>query len=257
MAKPQPHVIILAQGQQTRLPDLAHPKQLLALPHAGGVPIVARTLVMVRELAPWSVVTVVAKNDLVAAIPSRWPSYWEAHELADPGNSSLKGISRYLDHRRDLMNLGALEFEPSMTVVLLGDVAYSWSCLRALLAPANELAPGIAFVGTSTLSESAGELWGIAWRQSADDMMTGWMKKALRRHPPFQAYQCGQLRQWFFTARRDALEEYRSFARAEEVVPFVAVDDYTKDFDIPADLAMLEDVSRAAAADDAAHGVRW
>lgn len=253
MATPQPHVIILAQGQQTRLPELGHPKQLLALPRAGGVQILARTLVILRELSPWANVTVVAKNELAASIATS--CYWESHELADPGNSSLKGVSRYLDHRRDLMNLGALEFEPSMTTVLLGDVVYSWDCLATLLLTPGPA--GLAFVGTSDLSESAGEIWGIQWLPSADAAMTDWLKRALRRHPPFPAYQCGQLRQWLFTARRAMQDELRSVERGNAAVPFVAIDDYTKDFDVPADLELLEDVSRAAADDDAQHGLRW
>lgn len=260
------HVIILAQGQQTRLPSLAHPKQLLPLPLCGDVPLLARTLVQVRMIDPTCHITVVSRAGMYApifdwkpAVTGVWPrstgherlssligdGQLETTELPDPGNSSLKGCSRYLDYRRDLQNLDALPFEaPAQTVILLGDVCYSWRAVNILMSDAIPY----AFVGTSDLSESAGELWGVTFRKDAEEPLYQWLKKALRKHPPFTPYQCGQLRQWMFVGRAEL-----------EPLPivYVAVDDYTKDFDVPSDLEQLPQTSGRACMDDADHDIWW
>lgn len=241
------------------MPELPIPKQTMALPLCGRVPIIGRTIFMARDLDPQARITVVAPWDMLArivhpalrslvsptlsGIAINDPEL-EGHELADPGNSSLKGISRYLDYRRDCQNLDA-ENGFAQTVVLLGDCVYSWRCMEILMSPSVPY----AFVGTSNLSESEGELWGISWLAESNPFMVDWMKKALRRHPPFEkTYQCGQLRQWLFTARRDA---------DPTPVIFTAVDDYTKDFDVPADLDSILAVSGHARMDDRARGIDW
>jgi hypothetical protein len=255
----QRHVIILAQGQQSRMPDLPIPKQAMALPLCGRVSIIGRTIYMARDIDPQARITVVAEWSMLARIMHPALSSLvspmisgmaindpelEEHELADPGNSSLKGISRYLDYRRDCQNLAA-EKTFAQTVVLLGDCVYSWHCLELLM---RDTIPYV-FVGTSNLSESEGEIWGIAWTSEANETMTDWLKKALRRHPPFEkTYQCGQLRQWLFTARRD---------NDPHPVIYTSVDDYTKDFDVPADLDHLLSTSGHARMDDRQHGIDW
>jgi len=258
------HVIVLAQGQQNRLPELPCPKQMMALPLCAGVPIIARTLMMVRELDPIARITVVCKRGMYepmfhwrprAAAPDDGNALdkvlqlagdieLEQHELPDPGNSSLKGLGRYLDHRHDVIHQDALDFDPAQTVVLLGDCVYSWRCMGLLFSDAIPY----NFVGTSNLSESDGELWGITWRKDAHDPLIQWLKKALRKHPPFAAYQCGQLRQWLFTARAEL---------DPQPVLYTSVDDYTKDFDVPADLEVLYQTSGRAGLDDALHFIRW
>lgn len=236
------HVIILAHGDQKRV----------RTPIVPGIPVFARTLAQIRALDNFANVTLVAPHTLAPA--AMWPTKarmgryvenlldvalleLETHELADPGNSALKGVSRYLDHRRDLQNLGAFDFEVSQTIVLLGDCIYSWRCMEVLLA--DETAYN--FVGSSNLTDDAGKLWGVTWHDDADTEVIGWLKKALRKHPT-GAPQRRQLRQWMFAARQE-LED--------ELVTFTGVDDYTSD--VEGGLAAL---SRALH-EDSERGVEW
>ena len=254
------HIIVLAQGQQTRLPELTLPKQLLPLPACAQVPILARTLLMIRELDLTARVTIVGREGLLEPIWAWRPPEGgnavnkiaklagdielERYQLPDPGNSSLRGLGRYLQYRQHVIDLHALDFEIAQTVVLLGDVCYSWRAMALLFSDATPY----KFVGTADLSESRGELWGVAWRKDADVPLVAWLHKALRKHPPFPAYQCGQLRQWLFTAKAELDRRLRFYE---------PVDDFTKDFDVPADLDLLHVTSTMAAHDDAQHFIRW
>lgn len=259
------HVIILAQGQE-RVPDMLRPRQMIGLPLCGGMAIMGRTIMMARELDRDARITVVSELELYAPMfrwaPAKLDGEWpapssyeklialrgdvdlETTELPDPGTSALKGISRYLDHRRDVENLGALEFTPSQTVVLLGDCVYSWRCMNVLFSDALPY----NFVGTSELTDARGDIWGITWRKDADDVLQGWMKKALRKHPATDTYHASQLRQWLFVARAEL---------DPQPALYTAVDDYTRDFDVPSDLDHLYAVSGRAAMDDIAHGLHW
>ncbi len=291
------HVIILAQGSQKRLGDLPVAKQMLPLPACGGTPILYRTL---RQL--WHVmggvhihadrsdrVTVVTWPLLVdklrlttVDIPMtltgvggkpveprsiEWRFTPSTDTLDDPGNSSLKGISRFLEveaaRRARRWALTPQVVPPDhpewdRTVVLLGDVVYSWACLRAIFAPFREDPRGFMtefgatigdfrFVGTSDISPSGGELWGIAWPGRADIIMKMGLKRALDAHPPFAEYQPGQLRRWMWAMSRTF----------QTSTLYSAVDDYTRDIDTPEHVLMLPELSKAAAADDEANGVTW
>lgn len=226
------HVVILAQGQQRRLPDLTIPKQALPLKACGDVPLIVRTIALVGWIARPHV-TVVCGGELADAI-RQYNVDVELHALPDPGNSSLRGCARYLEAapRHD------------RTVVLLGDVCYSWRCAELLLTEPH------AFVGTSNLSPDRGELWGVTWEQSFDSDVITWMKLALARHPPFDEYQCGQLRQWLFAGR----DPDRYWAPQPS---YIACDDYTRDFDMPSDLLQLDATAQLAADDDRDHGKAW
>lgn len=171
--------------------------------------------------------------------------------LEDPGNSSLKGISRFLeleDNRED-------QPEWERTVVLLGDVVYSWDCLRAIFANTE---PWPRFVGTSNLSPGGGELWGISWLADADAQMRTFLGSALERHPPFHGtYQPGQLRRWLWEANTTFDALMPDAMRHRERPWFVPIDDYTRDIDLPEHVLAIPKLSEAAAADDAANGVTW
>lgn len=275
------HIIILAQGAQTRLPELPVAKQLLPLPACGDTPILYRTLRQVWEImcrpmvtpgadgvtgAVEGKVTVVAGYSLmehlmrnVVVIPTATGSD-EGYRytpnvtmLADPGNSSLKGIDHFLRIDDLTFDPPSEEKRPSRTVVLLGDVIYSWVCLRAIFSVG---APWCTkFVGSSNLSRGGGELWGLSWSWEAEHDMRSYLAHALLKHPPFADYQPGQMRRWLWAAnysRRSEVEQYRI-----DSPWFVAVDDYTKDIDIPEHLPFLPPLSEAARVDDAAHGVTW
>lgn len=243
-------VIILAQGSQRRL-GLGYPfKQLLPLPACGNVPILGRTLRQLGDpFARPSDVTVVTWEALIKQFPEGWAglvAQTRYAQLADPGNSSLRGLSRYLEQDPD--------HDANATVVLLGDVVYSWACLRACWSLLY--GSGMGFVGTSGLSASGGEVWGVAWREVNHYEMMGDLDEALRRHPPFaDTYQPGQLRRWITGASLGDLTEH--VARRGKLGQFIAIDDYTMDVDLMEHIAKLDFASVSAAADDAKHDLVW
>jgi molybdopterin-guanine dinucleotide biosynthesis protein A len=235
-------VIILAQGTQKRL-GMAHGyKQLLKLPACGGVPIMERTVRQVDALRGGHMI-IVCTRALEMAMPRRLLSLIPRVELPDPGNSSLKGIARYLEQRGD---------PTPRTIVLFGDVVYSWACLEQLL----KFSESYGFVGTANLSAGGGELWGVAWSREFEDEMVRTLRDALLRHPPFNdEYQPGQMRRWITGWRRgDIVDHIRDLTWRGH---YAAVDDYTHDIDLPPDIALLPELSIAAAKDDADHGALW
>lgn len=247
-------VIILAQGTQKRLGMRFGYKQLLPLPECGGIPIMVRTVTQCDTLlhggSPVSVVATAAVAEMtphqawILASHDAPPrsTRLKFTELPDPGNSSLKGIARYLEQAR----AGASHSDlPERTIVLLGDVVYSWACLRAIWARSETC----GWVGTSDLSASGGELWGVAWARHFEDEMMRMLRDALLRHPPFEdEYQPGQLRRWITGWRRGDLRDH--VAEYQRTGRYVTVDDYTHDIDLPSDIALLPELSRAAAEDD-------
>lgn len=252
------HVIILAQGSQSRLPLLDIPKQCLPLAACGGMPIILRTVLQLMHVNPDGgamKITLVCHGKMASelsaagALGDRGDSRRNREccfgtlTLSDPGNSSLKGIARSLAQLRGVP-LVAFEGEPEVTVVLLGDVIYSWRCLHEIFDASRD----ISFVTSSDLGPSSGEVWGLAWKHA-----TGWplmseaLDKALVKHPPFHdTYQPGQMRNWLWALRP-----------RDQKVAQVIVDDYTKDIDRPDHLPLVAGISRLAAADDAAHGLTW
>jgi hypothetical protein len=286
---PSVRVIILAQGQQRRLPALAVPKQLLRLRMCDTHTILDRTLFQLAVLldAPIvedfdshvdtssSRVTVVCEGALrdhlhgvaeqslpvadQSILNARTRVWYETdrvlsieHQtLPDPGNSSLKGISRALA-AEGFWDNPRRPFDK--TVVLLGDVVYSWACLRTCLTPQS--AHNIAFVGTSDLDPGTGEVWGISWLAAADTTMQRTLESALTRHPPFVDYQPGQMRRWLWEIDGYLEPRFRNSAafRTRRRTWFTPVDDYTRDIDIPKHVEQLGELSRLAAEDDEASG---
>ncbi len=271
------HVIILAQGEQKRLPNLVAPKQMLPLPACGDVPILYRTLAQVARLCPeltpltwdkgWQVSVVcwlpLSEEIMRASLPpqivrDRAMSI-ETATLPQPGNSSLKGLARYLTQRA-----AAGYDEPGRTIVLLGDVVYSWACLRELFAEAKS-----RFVGTSDISESGGELWGFAWtRGTAARSIHECIVRALNRHPSFQAYQPGQLRRVLWETMAPSVAgltatDWKGVVAdmaengATALPWYRAIDDYTRDIDLPKHVEEIGALSIAARDDDAQNGLAW
>lgn len=269
------HVIILAQGNQSRLPRLKTPKQLLPLPACGGMAILDRTINQVCQLAERDqtnmVITVVADRDIRTHLQkvgldsphvlSLWqneaagetyfvsdnirpsePTTLTVLTLEKPGNSSLKGIAKVLS----ISLATQADVDTDLMVVLLGDVIYSWHCLEVLLASADV---GRAFVGTSDLGASGGEIWGVRWKTSLPTSMLFALEQALANHPPFYEYQPGQMRRWLFALEGKPREEGGDWPS------FIAVDDYTRDVDIPEHLELIPEISHHAALDDADHGL--
>lgn len=247
-------VIILAQGEQRRLPDLKVPKQLLKLPACGGVTILRRTLIQVGYILNRSMdrsVTVVCGDAIRAEIVAdiNEPIRPRTFTLRDPGNSSLKGIHRYLT------GVGDLDPVACHNVVLLGDVVYSWACLSALLEPSTGPKAEISVCGTSDLGAGGGELWGLCWNDIADDQMMTMLDRAVRKHPPFTGYQAGQMRRWLWEHPEGGALVGRPRTFTRDV--YEPIDDYTRDIDLPEHVAQLFPLSERAAADDRDNGVVW
>lgn len=244
------HVIILAQGTQQRLIGCSTPKQLLPLPACGGTPIVARTMGMVgRLLRAWPeqahLVTMVTWHEVWRDLPHPWTGTGLAIELVsllDPGNSSLKGIARYLDGPREKLHQ---DFD--RTVVLLGDVVYSWPCLEQLFdVGPEESSDADVFAVSPDLSASAGELWGLAWHRDAEVRMRAALRTALEKHSAHDdIYQPGQLRRWYYARI------------AQGMCRVAVVGDYTMDVDLPAHIDQLGAASLSAVDDDKAHGLLY
>lgn len=254
------HVIILCQGQQTRLPMLATPKQLLLLQvptdeYRNSVfdekSILERTMEMVWHMDPAANVCVVGGEAIEHAVQKLKPLHntWmqgalHVVTLTSPGNSSLKGLAQILAVRA--RDKDRVEWSPvhSQTVVLFGDAVYSWDCLSKIMStetygngPARPV-----YVTSGDISPSGGELWGLAWRATGDDAVLRGLHEALDNHPPFDStYQPGQMRR---------LMKY--------AVGFqFGVDDYTRDIDVPAHLDLLPGLALLAKADDAKHFMEW
>lgn len=239
-------VIILAQGTQKRLGMRYGYKQLLRLPECGGVPILQRTLCQISHIHPDALITLVGWKPVTdPMVALAFPFGVQAVELEDPGNSSLKGIARYLEARGARHGF-------HHTIVLLGDVVYSWACLEAIW----RMSAAYGFVGTSNLSEGGGELWGVAWAKGHEDTVMSDLRDALLRHPiEDQEYQPGQLRRWLLGWRKGSLQARVTKMRDAGV--YYGVDDYTMDVDLPYHIPALGPTSKMAVVDDAKHRLFW
>lgn len=247
--------IILAQGSQSRLPHLTVAKQLLPLPACGDIPILVRTLHQLKHLGlgPHTLDDVHNDTFVVTWYPTaeaivrerRIPFIPGFTALPAPGNSSLRGFAQVMDHYDHLGLLGGVIAPFERFVCLLGDVVYSWQCLEQIV-DVNPVHRPVRFVGTHDLSRDGGELWGFAWHRAATHELRVNLAHALSKHPSFQAYQPGQMRRLMW--------EFDNMPRASW---FATCDDYTRDIDLPEHVDALPQLSRAAADDDATHGVTW
>lgn len=266
------HVIILAQGQQTRLPGLPIAKHLLEIPETGER-ILDRTLRLVSEIWPAAPITLIAPLTTAAAVSTRGsvsatvslddmqvslaritdhrpgafhePAWRGARlidvvTLADPGNHAVAGLQRYLRQRA---------FVDDQTAVLLGDVIYSRKALKAILtgtAPeADPAFDGVTFVGTLDLTGGGGELFGIRVSTKCRDVLLAEVPKS---SSAFTAYQPGRLREllWELQKRARISWDLRVHRRA----PYIPIGDFTTDIDTPEDVAMLPEIGRLVAAEN-------
>lgn len=276
------HVIILAQGRQTRMGEMTRPKQLLPLPaHVAAdvqnMRILDRTIAQVSRIligdaenvidASRAVrshgVVVVGNHRLRDAEPrghvplgpdiDGWVDFGvsaEVYTLAEPGNSSLAGVSRLLTEIDD--NEYGDQFQ--RRIILLGDVVYSWACLEKLFRP--EDAGDVTFCGTPDLDRERGELWGVAWyRRTSEKMMHNTLSQALAASSKADddVYQPGQLRHWLFAVDRHLANPREGGLGEREW--FVPIDDYTVDVDLPEHLIDLARSSLQALQDDKEHGL--
>lgn len=284
------HVIILAQGSQSRMGPFFNkiPKQVLPLSAhisagARNIRVIDRTIAQVvkilsggastpdavqRAMTPHGIVVIGDRkmrevhhprgDFLLMANELDERVYYgvspEVFTLHDPGNSSLKGLARVLDHASRTPGV-----PEGRTVVLLGDVLYSWNCLEALFCPAD--VRDVTFAGTSDLGPGDGELWGISWFKSTAKLIGGAIDIGLTNHSKFEdEYQPGQLRHVLWAVDRHL--NPNGMVRKDEKPGqwpardwFVPIDDYTMDVDLPDHIAKLARHSFLAWADDKEHGL--
>lgn len=235
------HVIILCQGNQSRLPDLKIPKQKLPLDRGGvTMPLINRTIGLCDVAIPMPMwVTIVGRRSDFSFAETGV----EVVELTDPGNSSLKGLHRYLEHRRTC----GPRADAGGTVVLLGDVVYSRDCVKLLGTVATT---DFAFYTSPDLSPSGGEVWAVVWPRDREKTIDTVLDLALAKHPPFEAYQPGQMRRLLYAARG-------SSQVPNPVVITSLETHFIRDFDKPDDLQHFEATARRALIDDREHGITW
>lgn len=234
-------VVILCQGKQTRMEGLSHPKQLLGLhcPKNGRtITILERTCRQVRHhMGPDVHITVVADQVKFASAIDYCD---RVVDLVNPGNSSLKGLHRYLasgyaaGHRDDA------------TLVLLGDVVYSNGDMG--LITTSELS-ALSFLTTHDLSPSDGELFAVWWPARDHRVVMDTLDDAMQKHPPFHdTYQPGQMRRLLWAARersdRRNMYQFNSYA-------------YTRDFDTTEQLIHLASIADSAWVDDIEQEMPW
>lgn len=269
--------IILAQGSQSRMGDFIYPKQLLPLAAhtaagVANVTIIERTIAMIvkrivgdatsfetarRICDPHALVVVgdarFERIDAAIPVPGATDYFTVApatFTLDDPGNSSLKGLHRVLQYARDPARRTR---QPQRTVVLFGDVLYSWACLGALL---NEDLANPIFVGTSDLGAGGGELWGLAWKAEDDKLMDAAMDLALKSHSVFDdTYQPGQMRHLLWGLDRVLTARVDVMGGHESRPWWFTCDDYTMDVDLPEHLLQLAAASFNAIEDDKLNGL--
>jgi hypothetical protein len=254
------HVIILAQGQQSRLPDLAVPKQLLEIPHAGET-ILRRTFRLLGELAPGAFPTLVAHRGVAEAVGAVHPTDTRLAGAAarsfyvgippdmrsalcvtldNPGNHAVAGLQQVL----------RLGISPADTIaVVLGDVIWSRAALQQLLFGAAPIAhsrfQGIAFVGTPNLTGGGGELFGIRAPRVSSSVLEAELPKS---SSAFIDYQPGRLRELLWALQKR--HQLSTDLKVHMLAPYIPITDFTTDIDTPADLARLPEIGRAVAAED-------
>lgn len=235
------NVLIMAQGEQRRLPkmEIGCAKQMLPV---AGEPIIARTARLVREMAPWASVRIIGRwNDFSGVGP--------VVELADPGFCVLDGMA------------GALDFvETGRVITLLGDVVWSRDALRALL---HDESP-IAFAGTRELTLSTGEIFGCVFsdretlKLALDSTPCRYRISSPNPRAPLPmtyatGQQGGHLRNLLFFVQWGRTRRVKN-----ERLPwwderyYVPIDDWTTDIDTPKDVDTLPMLSAMVRVDDAA-----
>lgn len=272
--KPVLDILILAHGQQTRLPQLGVlPKCLIQLAECGET-ILERTIRMVHEIVgkdgnfdPW--VTVVAAPFVAKALlPHPWRVIdWKAPELpckfvrltrGMPNRTSLyaRSIEVLSFHETPATapkcTLERLEqvfrFQARATgnavrhVLLLGDVVWSRDALQRVLL---DMRRPVTFAGTPDLSTSGGELFAITWATDRNEEILENLQNC-ERSAHRDVPQPGQLRRllWYRRGNKDSpLGDPQ----------YMIISDWTRDVDTSADLDRLPTLDALAAAEERAY----
>jgi len=204
--KQETAIIILANGEQSRWPDGARPKQLLEV---DSVPIIRRAIALFEEALRASA-RVVTRDDRIIAVV---------------GGMRVVNVGPPVEQLNDLLRARA-EWGTKRTVCLLGDVFYTDAAVKAIAGCRKP----VAFYGRRLASQITGkphgELVAMAWDSENDERMAAslatWHDRPLLWSP------------------------YRDFAELWSLpiednylhrVPdcLTEIDDFTDDFDCPQD----------------------
>jgi molybdopterin-guanine dinucleotide biosynthesis protein A len=209
-------VIIMAQGQQTRLASLGYPKQLIEV---RGEPIIRRMMrLAIKELNPYWELNTICSHDLGERLAGAGP--WDGlHTLTEPGDCILDGIAAT-----------QLLWGTGRTVILLGDVYYTEQAMDAILTDERE----IMFAGTSNLTEYNGEIFAMSFSRSCQRQLARWLAWAPCRQIEYNRIsQAGHLRHLLWIVQAFVEE------RCPGLDHYLPIDDETMDFDTPADLEKI------------------
>lgn len=289
-------VVIMCHGQQTRLADLKIRKHLLPLPLCGTT-ILQRTIGMLEGARDVGEIVVVGPPDIAAALGftgmmdsidlATWSSSPPDHPPVNgyedpgvvymatppclevvtlgnkPGHSVIRGLQKiraYLAQDRC-----GPEIVYDRTVVLMGDVVYSRRCLSALLHAVPPAEQPIWFAVTPDLSPSTGEVFGLSYSRAGTAEFLDILDNVA--HPPFDAYQPGQLRRLLWDRQSREGERWLAIEKVSSSVVAGAVrsslrskpheacctildHDFTRDIDTVKDLMRLGELDVAAWHDD-------
>lgn len=210
------HVIIMAQGEQTRLAKLDRPKQLL--PISDTETIIGRTLRMVSERVTGPKTVVCAGGGLWKTLPAWLCTQQVTRAEITHGLANTKGL-----------------WARDRTIVLLGDVVYSPHALDVICS-----ARQLTFVGRTEPSNITGKKWGDVFGLVMLDRDHATVGDALR--PELWQVTSGKL--W------DLLEALVHEKRGVHGGLFTDLgpDDYTDDIDTPEDVELVLPRLRAAVA---------
>lgn len=222
-------VLVMAQGQQERLPVATHGhKQLLRI---GNESIVARQVRLLREAGAEDI-------RIVAEATRAWVEASESlhvplDPLRIPGNCILDGVSACL-HR-----LPQSETRP--VLFMLGDVVFSRALVHSVLSDHGEIRIFARNGPNPSTKKTCGEAFALRVSDTA--------KKPIAALAQSRAHASGSRgKLWDLAA---ALAVSRLFG-GEPIHP-THPSDWSDDIDDPADLDRLPILAKLAAADDAAH----
>jgi hypothetical protein len=215
-------VIIMAQGQQTRLASLGYPKQLIKV---RDEPIIVRAirlaeLVLDPDQCEGILTNVICGHGLGDKIYEHDMLPWKnIHTLAEPGDCILDGIAAT-----------QLLWGTERTAILLGDVYYTEAAIDRILTDERE----IMFAGTSNITEHNGEIFAMSFARSCQRQLARWLAWAPCRQIDYNNIsQAGHLRYLLWAVQAFVGE------RCPGLDFYLPIDDETMDFDTPADLERI------------------
>lgn len=247
------NILLMAQGQQRRLPDLKHPKHLLAV---GGEPILVRTLRMLRDSTPgpWTrmdkdSVTIVgnASDFSRATVAAGLEGLVDIIPNNEPGACIVDGM---------IASRASWGYDLGRTLILLGDVVWSWAALEQVLADKRP----IVFAGTPVLTAAEGEVFALAFDDPEELhrlCITCPCRVDGSRARSFMKAQGGHMRRLLWWTQE--CKKLRLPARSKQTWHpdvYLPIEDWTDDVDTPADVARLPELARLAELDERQRAAR-